>query len=374
MTQQDMIDSIDQFVAREIAPTAAQVDRTGEFPADRWRKLGESGLAGLVVPAALGGVEAERDTVLAAFERVAAACTSTAWVLLTHSTVAAAIAALGSEAQKQRYLPALARAERIGGTLAVTETGGGSNPASIQTVARREGDVFVLEGSKFFISQAGAGDVYLVLARSEQAPGPQALSCFVVGRGDAGLRFGQREDTVGLRGVQVREMFFDACRLPADRLLGAPGAGLAVLGATAGVTSLGVSAAALGVAQAVADATLAQVRERSILGQPLAAHPAVQARVARISVELAGARAWLAQARQWLESGAKGPPLPLWMAKVAITEAAARVVEHGLALHGALGYSRALPLERHSRDVRAFGIHWGHNDVLMDMVGKTVLA
>lgn len=370
MTDQNLVTGVRRFVAREIAPAAAQVDRDRAFPADHWRKLGEFGLAGLTIPGDAGGLQADRGTLLAALEVVAGGCASTAWALLGHLAVSLGIAALGSETQKARYLGPLARATLLGGTLAGTESGGGSNPGAIKTRATPKGDGWELNGSKFFMTQAGVGDLYLVMARTD----PQSLSCFIVEKNDPGLRFGERELTLGLHGVQVREMFFDHCTLPADRLLGQAGGAMALLGAVSVITVLGASAAALGVAQAAVDATLAHLRQRTVLGQPLAAHPAVQAQVAHLVQDLTGARAWLGYGLQQMEAGIKGPPLPLWLTKVSVTEAAGRVVDKCLGLHGAVGYSQALPLERMHRDVRAFAIHWGNNDVLLDMVGKTALA
>ncbi|MCK9517168.1 MAG: acyl-CoA dehydrogenase family protein [Ottowia sp.] len=374
MTDENLIAGVHQFVAREIAPAASQVDRDRAFPDGHWRKLCDFGLAGLTLPTGSGGLAADTGTLLAAAEAVAGGCASTAWALLAHLTVCSGIAALGTAEQKARYLPQLASGQRMGGTLAGTETGGGSNPGSIKTTATPQDDGWELNGSKFFITQAGAGDVYLVLARTDTAPGPQSLSCFIVDKDDPGLRFGEREATMGLHGVQVREVFFDHCRLPADRLLGQVGGAMALLGAVSSVAVLGVSAAALGIAQAALDTTLAYLKQRTVLGQPLASHPAVQAQVAQLVQEATGARAWLAWGQQQMAQGIQGPPVPLWLTKVSVTEAASRVVDKCLGLHGAVGYSQALPLERMHRDLRAFSIHWGNNDVLMDMAGKAALA
>lgn len=374
MTDSSLLDSFRNFAECVVGPAAREVDRTGELPADRWKKLGEYGLTGLAIPQDYGGLGVDRGSVLAALETLAGACGSTAWTLIAHSTVAAGIAALGSQEQKQRYLPTLARADLIGGTLAVTETGGGSNPASIRTFAHAEEDGYVLNGGKFFISQAGAGDVYLVVARTDHAPGPRSLSCFVIEKSDAGLSFGQRESTMGMRGVQVREVVFDNCRIPAERLLGEAGGGLAVLGAVLDITVLGASAAALGVAQAAVDATIAHLKERTVLDQTLSVIPAVQARMANILLDLNGARAWLAHGLAWRENRTAGAPVPVWMTKVAVTEAAVRIVDRCLKLHGAIGYSCELPFERYHRDIQAFVIHWGNNEILMDMAGKAILA
>ena len=372
MSDQSLLDSTRIFAARELAPQAAEIDLTGELPAGRWASLGEFGLAGLQIPAELGGLGADRQTALAALEIVAGACASTAWALLAHMTVSAGILALGTDEQKKCYLPGLAQARLIGGALAATETGGGSNAASIRTFARREGDEYVLDGGKFFISQAGAGDVYLVMARTDRNPGPNALSSFIVEKTDPGLGFGEREQTMGIRGVAVREIFFENCRIPADRLLGTLGGALALIGAIGATSVLGAAAAATGIAQAAVDVTIAHLRERTVLDQPLSAIGAIQARMARVLLELEGARAWVDRGLARVENPQPGPPLPVWMAKIGATEAAAHIIDQCLALHGAIGYSQALPMERHCRDIRAFGIHWGNNDVFLDMIGKTI--
>lgn len=374
MTDSDLIRSVRDFARDTIAPAAAAIDRERAFPAGWWRDLGEFGLTGLAIPAAHGGLQADPGTLLAALEAVGGADGSTGWALLAHTTVATAIAALGTDAQKARYLPDLARAARLGGTLAGTETGGGSNPGSIRTHARRDGDTFVLDGTKFFMTQAGAGDVYLVLALIGDTPGAQGLGCLIVEKDDPGLSFGAREVTMGLHGIEVREMVFADCRIPADRLLGPPAGAMAVLRATTLPLLLGSSAVALGIAQAAHDATLAHLRARNVLGQPLSGLGAVQARMAEVLRELTAARAFLDYGLARFGEGPKGPPLPLWLAKVSITAAAERIVSTCLGQHGAIGYSQALPLERMLRDVRAFAIHWGNNDVFMDMVGKMAVA
>lgn len=373
MTDQNLAEGVRRFAQRELATGAAQVDRNAAFPEHHWAKLAEIGLAGLVAPAQYGGLAVDRGTFTAALETVGRACASSAWVLLTHCAAVAGLAAQGSEAQREQYLLPLA-AGTLAGAVGVTETGGGSSPGAIKTFARAEGSDFVLDGGKFFISEAGVADVYLVLARMAAGEEPAALGCFIVEKTDAGVSFGKREETMGLRGVEVREIFFDQCRLPAERLLGRPGGAQAVMGAVSGIALSGAAAVALGIAQAAYDDTLAHVKSRTVLGKPLASAPGVQARVAQILFELEGARAWLARAVAWLDGGAQGAPLPLWMAKVSITQAALRVTDGCLALHGAVGYSRALPLERHVRDLHAFCIHWGNNDVLTDMVGHAAVA
>ncbi len=372
MPDEQLVRGVREFVAREIAPEAEHVDRSGQLPPDRWRKMGEHGIMGLMVPSEWGGVGADMSTVLAAIEAIAAGCGSTAWAYLAHCTACTAILAAGTEAQKDRYLPALADGRMIGAAMVVTETGGGSNHESIRTIAREEGDSYVLDGSKFFITQAGAADVYLVLARTGETSGP--ISCFLVEKDDGGLTFGSREETMGLRGVEIREMVFDGCRVPASRMLGPVGGGVGVMGAGGGFPGIGAAAAALGLAQAAVEATRKHLKERTVLGQPLGSIPGVQAQMGEVQFDMVGARAWLEYALAWRSQGAKGPPVPAWMAKVAVTEAALRVIDRCMALHGAVGYSRALPLERYYRDARAFCVHWGINDVLRSRIGQMASA
>lgn len=368
----DVIRSVRDFAARELRPAAQKVDRSGELPAEHWRKLAELGLAGLLIPPRWGGSGAELPTFLSALEAISTACASTGWMLLAHSAAAKAILVAGSDAQKDRYLPALAEGRLLGSALAATEAGGGSNPMAGRARAKREGNTYVLEGSKQFITLAGRADLYVVLAGGSE--GPPAPSCFLVEKGDAGVAFGRREELMGMRGVPVGEITFEKCGLPADRLLGAAGGAMMILGAIGGPALLGASASALGIAESVLGDTTRYLKDRKVTDQPLASIPAVQLALGQLRMDVAGARAWLELAARSLAEPPRGPPVLVWMAKVAVTEAAVRVVDRCQQLHGAYGYSRALELERHARDVRAHRIHWGNNDVLIDSLAKIAAA
>lgn len=350
-----------EFAEREVKAAAAEVDRTGRLPEGLFRRLGEIGLLGLLVPEAYGGSAQGPAAVAAAAEALGAACASTAWAFLAHQGGIAALVAHGSEAAKARYLPALCSGERIA-AVAGTEDTGGSNPLSIRTRATADGDSYVLNGSKIFISGAGTADIYVMMARTADLPGPQSLSVFVVEKGTPGLSFGRREETLGVRGVSVGEIQLDACRVLRDQLLGAEGSGLAVLAAAGGCSALGAPAIAVGLAQAAVDKTREHLLDRQILGQPLAAVPSVQQTWAGILTDLETARALYDRAVAKAQAG--GPPIVPWLAKAQVTETALRIIDRCLQLHGAGGYTRALPLERMYRDARALSIHWGNNDVL----------
>ncbi len=372
--QAQMIESIRSFTARAIAPAAARVDESCALPDGLWQALGEQGLTGLIVPARWGGIGAETSTFLAAVELLAGACGSTVWAFLAHCAAEQAILALGTDEQRDRWLPGLAAGKIVGAAVASTETGGGSNPLSTRLSARPDGDGWVLDGSKHFITLAGAADLHVVTARTSDAPAPTSISCFLVAKSDPGVSFGKREETTGVRGVPIAELHLDNCRLTGDRLLGAQGSLMALFGAIGKVALLGTGAASLGLAQASLDAATAYVKERKVLGQPLAAQPGVQAIVGDAYFELAGARAWLAQATAWFAQGAGGMPIPAWMAKIAVTEAALHVIERSLSLHGLAGFTRGLSLERNLRDARALCIHWGNNDVLRNSLRQLSVA
>lgn len=368
---QEVIDSVVRFVAGEVAPHAAEVDRSGRLPEGFLRKMGEQGLAGLAVPTRWGGVEADLATFAACIEIVGGACASTAWILLAHGMCARAIVGAGSDAQKDRLLPALAGGRLLGSAMAATEAGGGSNPLGIRTRARREGDGWLLDGSKEFITLSGLADVFVVMARTAEPP--PALGCFLVEKGDSGFSFGRREELLGMHGVPVGGLAFTDCRLGGDRLLGADTGGLAVMGMAGAWGLAGAAAAAIGIASVALDETVAWLKERTVAGTPLAGLAGVQEAVGDCRMALASSRAGLAQAIRDLPA-IKGPPLPLFMAKLAATESAVRVVDRCMTLHGVAGYSRALPMERRVRDVRAFAIHWGNNEVLRDNIRKASLA
>lgn len=367
----EIFESVRRFAAGEIAPHAAEVDRGGQLPAGLFRKLGEQGLAGLAVGAKWGGIAADLASYCGCIELIAGACASSAWALIAHSMCARAVLAAGTEAQKDRLLPEFASGRRLGSAMTATEAGGGSNLTAIRTRARRDGEGWVLDGGKEFISLAGFADVYVVMVRTGEPPA--ALGCFLVEKGDSGLSFGRREKLLGMHGVPVGALVFEGYRLAGDRLLGAETGALGVMGAAGAWGLAGASAAAIGIAAAALEEARTYVSERVVAGAALAGLSGVQAIVADQVMELAAARASLAQALRDVE-GRKGPPLPLFMAKLATTQAAVRIVDRCMALQGAAGYSCEFAVERHLRDVRAFTIHFGNNEVLRDTLHKAALA
>jgi len=367
----EMVESVRRFCEGEIAPHAAETDRSGQLLTGFLRKIGDQGLAGLAIGAKWGGIDADLATWSGCLEVLGGACASMAWTLIAHAMCARAVLAAGDEAQKDRLLPEFAAGRLLGSAMAGTEAGGGSNPTGIRTRAHQHAEGWTLDGGKEFISLAGLADVFVVMARTGEPPA--SLGCFLVEKGDEGLSFGRREKLLGVHGVPVGALVFADCRLAGDRLLGAPAGGLAVMGAVGAWGLVGASASALGIAAAALEEASAYVNERVVAGTTLASLAGVQATFGDARMELAAARAGLAQAIRDVE-GRKGPPLPLFMAKIAATDCAVRVVDRCMALQGAAGYSCEFAAERRVRDVRAFTIHFGNNEVLRDTVRKSALG
>lgn len=357
------------IVADHVAPAAAAVDRDGRLAEGVMGRLGAAGLFGLAVPAALGGGGQPLGAVAAATGVIAEACGSTAWAYLTHAAATTGVAMHGSDALRGRYLGELLAGARLA-AMAGTEAGGGTNPMGTRTRARVEGDAVVLDGAKAFISLAGDAGLYLVMARTSDDPGPQALSLFAVPAEADGLSCDRREDLLGVRGVPVGELRLDGVRVPADHRVGPEGGALTVLGVVGGCGVAGATAAAIGIAAAAVEATAAYLRERSVAGQVLAGMPAIQQQWVEVLTDLEACRGLQARAL----AAPPGPPLRAWMAKARVTEVAQRIVDRCLQLHGAMGYSRGLPLERMLRDARAWSIHWGNNDTLRSNAGRMALG
>ena len=361
--------TVRRFVAEQVKPLDPEADRDGWLPGAWWRRLGGLDLAGLLVPAELGGAGAELGDAAVVAEELASGSGALAWAWLEHTDATWILAGLATEAAKERLLPRLATGELMGSSLKSTEAGGGSSPAAIATTARETGDGYVLNGRKVFQSLAGTADIYLVVARTAPAPGTGPLSVFVVERDAPGISFGTRERTMGLRALAVAEIVLEDCLVPAEHLVGPPGGFGAVVTHHGRVAPVLVAAMALGLAEASVDETLGFLASREVAGQRLAELPAVQLRVADLLIELECSRGLLERAVRGV-----GPPAVGVLAKVAVSEAAARLIDGCLKLHGSAGYCADLPLERRARDVRALPLHYGTNDQLRMVAARAALG
>ncbi|MFD4276721.1 acyl-CoA dehydrogenase family protein [Streptomyces cyaneofuscatus] len=358
------------FAQEHLAPHAVAWDQDKHFPVDVLRKAAGLGLGGVYVREDLGGSELSRSDGVLVFEALATGCPSVAGYLSIHNMVAWMVDQYGTEVQRGRYLPELCTMEQLG-SYCLTEPGAGSDAAALRTRAVRDGDHYVLTGTKQFISGAGATHLYIVLARTGE-DGPGGISAFLVERDDEGLSFGANEKKMGWNAQPTRQVVLDGVRIPADRMLGAEGEGfrIAMNGLNGG--RLGIAACSLGGAQSALDRSLAHLADREAFGGPLLNAQALQFRLADMATELAAARALVRQAAEALDRKVGGAPELCAMAKRFATDTGYSVADRALQLHGGYGYLAEYGIEKIVRDLRVHQILEGTNEIMRVIVARSL--
>ncbi|MFB7377153.1 acyl-CoA dehydrogenase family protein [Kitasatospora purpeofusca] len=356
------------FADEHLAPNAVEWDHAKHFPVDVLRKAGELGLAGVYVREENGGSGLTRRDGAVAFEALATGCPSIAAYLSIHNMVAWMVDRHGDDAQRARWLPRLCTAEDLA-SYCLTEPGAGSDAAALTTRAVRDGEHWVLDGVKQFISGAGSAQVYLVMARTG-GPGPKGISAFLVDRDDPGLSFGANERKMGWNAQPTRQVVLDGVRLPADRLLGAEGEGFRIAMGGLNGGRLGIAACSLGGAQSALERTVAHLAEREAFGARLLHAQALQFRLADMATELEAARALLWRAADALDRGDARAPQLCAMAKRHATDTGFEVADQALQLHGGYGYLAEYGIEKIVRDLRVHQILEGTNEIMRVIVAR----
>ena len=361
-----------QFAATEMAPHAAAWDEDKVFPVETLRKAAALGFAGLYVRDDVGGAGLTRRDAAIVFEELAAACTSTAAYLSIHNMVAWMIDRFGAEAQRRRWLPSLLTMQRLA-SYCLTEPGSGSDAAALATRAERDGDDYVLNGAKAFVSGAGASDLYLVMVRTG-GPGPNGISSLLMEKGALGLSFGRPERKLGWNSQPTAMVILENCRVPVANRLGEEGAGfkIAMRGLDGG--RVNIAACSLGAGRACLEAATRHLTERRQFGRPLADFQALRFRVADMATELDAARLMVHRAAASLDSGHPDATLHCAMAKRFATDVGFKVCDEALQLHGGYGYLRDFPVERLLRDSRVHRILEGTNEIMRLIVARRLLG
>ena len=370
--QTAIADMARDFGRARIAPHAREWERDGLIPKALWPEIAALGFGGLYVSETSGGAGLTRLDGTLVFEALAMACPSVAAFLSIHNMCAAMIDRFGADEMKARLLPD-AVAMTVVLSYCLTEPGSGSDAAALATRAARTNDGWDLTGTKAFISGGGYSDAYVVMARSGD-PGPKGISAFVVPADAPGLSFGKLEDKMGWRSQPTRAVQLDACRIPAENLLGEEGRGFSYAMAGLDGGRLNIAACSLGAAQGALDATLSYMRERQAFGRPLDQFQALQFRLAEIEIELQAARVFLHQAAWKLDQGAPDAAAHCAMAKKFVTEAGSRAADQCLQLHGGYGYLADFGIEKIVRDLRVHQILEGTNEIMRLIVARHLLA
>lgn len=371
-TQELLRKTAREIAQKELAPKAAEIDRSYLFPWESVRKLAAAGLLGMVVPSEWGGGGMDTLSFVLSVEQIAKVCASTALIMVTHTSVCKGILVAGNAAQKRRFLPALSRGERLG-AFAVHEAGCGSISAAIETRAevKDKGGDFLVNGSKIFITNAGEAEVYLVLVRTDPSKGTQGISLLIIEKGIPGFSFGKKDERMGLNGVSSRELFFQDCQVSPENLLGKEGEGSSIVGqALINFAFLGAAAISTGIAQAALEAAISHARERRIAGIPIGAHQAIQFLIAEMSLSVAAARSLLYQAVFNIDNAASAPPIDTRQAKLYASEMAIEVTHKALQVYGGHGYHKDFPLERYYRDARGLTLHYKTSELIKEDIGK----
>ncbi|MEW2507764.1 acyl-CoA dehydrogenase family protein [Amycolatopsis sp. NPDC047767] len=361
-----------EFAAEHLAPRAVEWDRDKYFPVDVLRKAAEVGFGGLYLPDDVGGSELGRLEGVLVFEALAEGCPSIAAYVSIHNMVTAMIDRFGDEDQRQAYLPRMATMEALG-SYCLTEPGAGSDAAALTTRARREGDEYVLDGVKQFISGAGTSEVYVVFARTG-GPGAHGISAFVVERDTRGLSFGPNEVKMGWNAQPTRQVRFDEVRVPATALLGGEGGGFPVAMSALDGGRLNIAACSLGGARTALAKTVRHLTERSAFGAPLADAQALRFRLADMRTGLEAGRTLLWRAAHACDSGDPEATALSAMAKRFCTDTGFEVANEALQLHGGYGYLAEYGVEKIVRDLRVHQILEGTNEIMQLIISRRMLA
>jgi len=370
--EQSMIGEVARtFATGRLAPQAASRDRDGRFPIEEIAGLAELGLLAMKVPIDDGGGGADNVGYALAMEAIAEACASTAVVLASSNLVAKLLSQHGSDAQKTRWLRPYVQGRLGPASFALSEPGCGSDAAALTTTARRDGDSWVLDGAKMWITSGAHAGMHLVFARTD-GPGPAGISCFVVERGTPGLVIGKEEDKMGQRASGTVGLHFDGCRIGADHLLGERGAGYAIALSALGAGRVGIAALSIGLSEAALAAGVGYARERRAFGRAVTDFQNTQFVIADCRTELDAAWLLTLRAARLLDTGDKAAA-ETSMAKLFASEACGRIVDKMVQLHGGYGYSRDYPIERIYRDARVTRIYEGTSEVQRLVIAREVL-
>jgi butyryl-CoA dehydrogenase len=362
-----------EFARTEILPTAAERDRTREFPRENLRKMGELGLMGMNVPAEYNGAGVDTVSYSVALQEIAYACASTAVIMSVHNSVACGpIYRFGSKYLKETYLKPLAAGKMIG-SFAVTEPGAGSDPASQKTKAVKEGDSYVLNGNKVLITSGKNSDVTVVTAYTTRERKHRGISAFVVEKGTPGFCVGKEEEKMGLCASDTVELVFEDCRVPRENLLGKEGDGFVIAMASLDGGRIGIASQSIGLAQACLDAAVAYAKERVQFGKPIAQFQAIRWMIADMATEIEAARLLTFNAAAMRDRG-ENFSAAASMAKVFASEMANRVAYRALQIHGGYGYIKDFPVERYYRDARVLTLYEGTSEIQRTVISNHLLG
>ncbi len=372
--EQRMIqEMVRRFAEKEIAPVADEIDRTERFPAETLKKMAELGLMSMLVPAEAGGTGMGAVAYSLALAEIGAACASHAVTTSVTNMVCEGIYRFGSAEQRERYIPKIASGEYAAGAFALTEPNAGSDAGSLRATAEKDGDGYVLNGTKIFITSGTYAGVVMVAAKTDKDAGKRGMSVFLVEAGTPGFKVGRKEEKLGQRASDTVELVLENCRVPATALLGREGDGFKVMLSSLDGGRVGIASNSCGLARAALASATNYARERKQFGKAIADFQAIQFKLADMATQLDAARLLTLRAAQKKELG-QNYTQEASMAKVYATEMVQRVCREALQIHGGYGFVREYPVERYLRDSMAVTLYEGTSEVQRLVIARNLLG
>jgi alkylation response protein AidB-like acyl-CoA dehydrogenase len=370
--QREIRDAVRDFAQRAIAPQAERWDEEHIFPREVFTAMAGMGLLGLLIPEELGGSQLSRLTGALIYEELGKADMGVAVSLSVHNMIAGLISRYGSADQRRRWLPRLANGELIG-AFALSEAHAGSDAANVRCAARRDGDAYAVNGSKFWVTGAGVADVYVVFVRTDAQARSHGISALVVEKGTPGFSFGKMERKMGLHSSPTGELLFEGCRVPAENLLGAEGDGLKIALSGLDGGRINIGAIATGVGQAALDVATAYAKERVAFGKPIGGFEGIQFLLADMATKIEAGRLLVYQAAFKMDQG-EPASMYISMAKCFATDGAMEVTTNAVQVLGGAGYVKDWPVERYMRDVKVAQIFEGTNQIQRLVIARALLG
>lgn len=365
-------DMVREFAEKEVKPIAAEIDRNHRFPVETVERMKELDLFGLSIPEEYGGSGGDTVTYALACEELAKVCASHSAILSVHITGIKSILLFGTEEQKRKYIPDMASGKKIA-CFCLTEPGAGTDASALQSRGVRQGDTYILNGSKIFITNGGVGGTYCLYVMTQPEKKLKGITGFIVDRETPGFAVGQSEDKMGIRASVTSEIMYRDMVVPAENMIGAEGEGFKYAMKVLDSGRIGMAAQAVGIAQGALDAAVAYVKDRTQFGKPIAANQGIQWMIAEMAAQVEAARLLTYRAAALNDQGVRISKEAA-MAKLVAATTAMDVTVKAVQLHGGIGYTKAYPVERFMRDAKITEIYEGTNEVMKMVIAGSVLS
>ncbi|MBU1486463.1 acyl-CoA dehydrogenase family protein [bacterium] len=369
--QKEILEAVKEICQEEFAPKATKIDESGEFPWENVKKLTQYDLMGIPIPEEYGGLGLDFLTWALVGEEMSKACTTTGAIFGANMLCIYPIFIFGSEEQKKKYLIPLSKGEVIG-AFGLTEPNAGSDAANIQTTATKDGDSYILNGTKVFITNAGEAQVYVILAKTQKERGARGMSAFIVEKGTPGFTFGKNEKKMAFSALANRELIFQDCRLPGKNLLSKEGRGFRVAMQTLDLGRIGMGIGAIGLAQAAFKEAVKYSKERVQFGHPISNFQAIQFMLADMATEIEAARLLILKAAYLKDQDRPFSHIGA-MAKLYASEVAMKVTNKAVQIHGGYGYTKDYAVERYFREAKLFEIVEGTSEIQRGVIANAIL-